>query len=663
MKNTKILVLILSLALVLGAVAGISVSAAGETAPTEVSIKSANLSFLNEPALVFAIEHDGDASQISLNVWNSEPAEGQAADYVVTDSFEQTIEGVTYTSFAVNGKNPKYVDEYVWVQAVAGDVKSDVVRYSILQYALGGVVNGANPERYQSIIDYSASAQKWLEYTDANGKTADEYVFVSVEGGTVDGYKNGVYPKGTQITPEGDGVAMWSVESDSNKSNVYYGQPITLTANTKITVNNTVMTFEDCTDISDINGATLRQANNGSAFNITEFDGDKVLTVDTVNDGTTGRTEVIFNVNNTITDAEAVVLEFDLYVDVRNTSGQTYAIEMRDSADVRVVYLTIDDSFGFNCITSSGTSKINTTLATDKWMKFRVEYLDLGETKGLKVYVDGNSVLVLDDYASNYSPASREIDAITNIRFDTYGEIVTHFDNVMLMQEKIENLDKVIAFDDGEVPSSITVNSTYGANLEVVNDSEKGNVLKFESAETYGEGFTVPVLDAEAESNCIVFEADISVDVLDSAVYPGPRINFVDSSGKNAARFELKRGTDGNISYVQYTCGNHYSSPSVPLAVDGNDNWFNLRVEYYEGTRDTVRTKVYLDGTLIFVYDDFMSAGTCSTCDTSITPATVDSITTVKIFSPSANYTGTMLIDNIVFEKVVKTCADDPLTE
>ncbi len=665
MKNTKILVLVLSLALVLGAVAGITVSAADETLETtSIAIKSANLSFVNEPALVFAVEHDGDAANVSLNVWNSEPEENQAADYVVTDSFEQTIEGTAYTSFAVEGKNPKNIYEYVWVQAVAGDVKSEIVRYSILQYALGGVVKGVNTERFQSIIDYSASAQKWLEYTDANGKTADEYVFVSVDGGTVDGYKNGVYPVGTQITPVGDGVAMWSVESDSNKYNSYYGQPITLTSNTKITVNNSVMTFENCTDISDINGATLSTGAISSPYKISELDGNKVLTVDTKNDGSTNaQAQIILGMNNTITDAEAVVLEFDLYIEDRAAQKQVFAIEMRDTSNQRIVYLTIDSGLALNYVLPPVTTVSNANVTMDSWMKFRVEYLDLGETKGLKVYVNDNPVLVLDDYVCTYnSPTSREITAITNVRFDTYEELVTHFDNVVLMQEKIENLDKVITFDNGEVSSNITVDSTYGANLEVVNDSEKGNVLKFESAATYGEGFTIPVLDKDTEYNCVAFEADISIDVLDNAGYPGVRFHFVNSAG-NTARFELKRNS-GNIEFVQYTCSDHYSSPSVILSADGIENWFNFRIEYYGGDRDTVRTKVYLNGDLIFVSDDFISpVNNCSVCNTSVSPATVDSITTLKVMSPSGSYTGTMLIDNIVFEKIAKTCADDPLTE
>ena len=667
MKNTKILVLVLSLALVLGAVAGITVSAADETLETtSIAIKSANLSFVNEPALVFAVEHDGDAANVSLNVWNSEPKENQAADYVVTDSFEQTIEGTAYTSFAVEGKNPKNIYEYVWVQAVAGDVKSEVVRYSILQYALGGVVKGINTERYQSIIDYSASAQKWLEYTDANDKTADEYVFVSVEGGTVDGYKNGVYPKGTQITPEGDGVAMWSVESGNNKYNSYYGQPITLNANTKISPNNVIETFENCVTPSNVENLILQQEKNGDAFKITEFDGSKVLTVDTVNDGATGRTEVIFNVDNKITGAEAVVLEFDLYVDVKNTSGQTYAIEMRDSANVRIVYLTIDSSFKFNYMGANGGQGINATLATDKWMKFRVEYLDLGETMGLKVYVDGSCVLVLDDYKTSYSPASREIDAITNVRFDTYGEIITHFDNVMLMQEKLENLDKVITFDDGKIPANVD-KLTDATTVNVVNDPEKGNVLDF-TADAWGEGINIPVMDKETGANCAVFEADMSLNITGSE---GVRFNMHNTAAAASAKhnlwFEVKKDLNDSskLVFVLYTDSQCYSKTRIEVANNTNEDWFNLRVEYYEGTRETVRTKVYLNGILVYVTDAFRVNSVCG-CEThgaSLTPAAISDMQYIRIRDDYGAYAGTMLIDNIRFEHVVKACADDPLTE
>ena len=659
MKNTKILVLVLSLALVLGAVAGITVSAADETLETtSIAIKSANLSFVNEPALVFAVEHDGDAANVSLNVWNSEPEENQAADYVVTDSFEQTIEGTAYTSFAVEGKNPKNIYEYVWVQAVAGEVKSEIVRYSILQYALGGVVNGANPERFQSIIDYSASAQKWLEYTDANGKTADEYVFVSVEGGTVDGYKNGVYPKGTKITPEGDGVSMWSVESGNNKYNSYYGQSITLNANTKITVNNSVMTFEDCTTPSDIgNGVTLKGSSD-STFKITDLDGNKVLAYDSINDEATGRTELIIDMQNTVTNAEAVVFETDFYIDETTKYDDNLYFEFRNASNQRVAFVAIE-TMSLRYYYDSTSAKIK-DLTADTWYNLRIEYRNVGDTMELRVYLDDLPVLTKSNYV--YTTNTAQIYDVTNIRFDTWREITVLFDNVVFMQEKIENLDKVITFDDGNIPSSVS-KLTDTTNVTVANIKDKGNILQFDSKATYGEGFIIPVLDKAVGANCVVFEADISIDVIDSSGYPGVRFNLVNSAGKNTARFELKRNSEGKIQFVEYGCERHYTSAATTMAIDGNANWFNLRIEYYEGTRETVRTKVYLNGTLVHVYDNFMNNSECSTCNTTLTPATVDSITTLKVMSPSGNYSGTFLIDNIRFEHIVKVCTDDPITE
>ncbi len=667
MKNKKLLVLILSLALLISGILCISVSAKAEADPTEVSIYKKNLSFVNSPALAFAVAHDGAASKVSLNVWNSEPNEDQAADYVVTESSAQNIGGVNCSVFYINGKNPKNISEYVWVQAVAGYVKSEVVRFSILEFALAGVAGGVDVERYQSIIDYATSAQKWLGYTDANGKTADEYVYVTIEGGTADGYSAGVYPKGTKITPVGDGISMWSVESGNNKYNSYYGQSITLNANTKITVNNSVMTFENCTDISDVENVTLQQENNGDALKLNSIDGNKVLTVDTVNDGATGRTELIFDVVNKVTDAEAMVLEFDLYIDVRNTSGQTYAIEMRDSANVRIVYLTIDSSFAFNYIDNSGSGrKINATLATDKWMKFRVEYLDLGETMGLKVYLDGTPVLVLDNYVSSYNPASREVDAITNVRFDTYGEIVTHFDNVVLMQEKIENLDKVINFDDGKLPANVD-KLTDATTINVVNNPKKGNVLDF-TADAWGEGINIPVMDKEIGANCAVFEADMSLNITGS---DGVRFNMHNTADATAAKhnlwFEVKKDVNDSskLAFVLYTDSQCYSKTRIEVASNTNDDWFNLRVEYYEGTRETVRTKVYLNGTLVYVTDAFRVNSVCG-CEThgaSLAPATVSDMQYIRIRDDYSAYAGTMLIDNIRFEHIVKVCADDPLTE
>ena len=258
MKKTKLLVFILAAALMISGIVGIGVSATGEN-NTQVAVKSANLSFVNEPALVFAIEHDGTRDTVKLNVWDSEPEDGQAPDYVVDSYFLQTIGGVEYTTFAVKGKNPKNVYDYVWVQPEADGAVGEVVRYSALQYALGGVFKGDEfADMYQSIIDYSAAAQKWTDYVDVNGKTADEYVFVAVNDGTVDGYANSVYPTGTSVTPvytgEGDYTHWQLVDSTGAElSVVAMGSEIELTRSVRLVPHKPLV---DTTYVTDYEGGT-----------------------------------------------------------------------------------------------------------------------------------------------------------------------------------------------------------------------------------------------------------------------------------------------------------------------------------------------------------------------------------------------------------------------
>jgi hypothetical protein len=440
MKKTRLLVFILAAALMISGIVGIGVSAAGET-NTQVAVKSANLSFVNEPALVFAIEHDGRRDAVKLNVWDSEPEEDQAPDYVVESYFLQTIGGVEYTTFAVKGKNPKNVYDYVWVQPEADGVVGKVVRYSALQYALGGVFKGDEfADMYQSIIDYSAAAQKWTGYVDANGKTADEYVYVAVNDGTVGGYANSVYPAGTSVAPvysgEGD-YTHWQVvdSTGAELSVVAMGSEIELSQSVRLVPHKPLV---DTTYVTDYEGGTLYSdyvksydndgnlansaypASPGSGLTMglaTKGENSFLQVRNTANSGKIGKTVV--NISNTLPDGNCYTFETKINVMGGNAGYNNAQIKFVNGNGGEALNLflgmkTVDGKTGVSIAVTGDNASItkgtcvfdatDKTISTATWFTLRIEFYFGGvgtenaENTYMKVYVD--DVLSFDGQAN-----------------------------------------------------------------------------------------------------------------------------------------------------------------------------------------------------------------------------------------------------------------------
>ncbi|MBE6645940.1 MAG: hypothetical protein E7612_11330 [Ruminococcaceae bacterium] len=88
--------------------------------------------------------------------------------FTVKSNETVTISGTTYPVFYLNrGIDPKNAaEEYlVYVSVDGTEVKSDAVRYSILQFALEGMLtttDAAEYARYESIVTYAKSIREWL---------------------------------------------------------------------------------------------------------------------------------------------------------------------------------------------------------------------------------------------------------------------------------------------------------------------------------------------------------------------------------------------------------------------------------------------------------------------------------------------------------------------
>ena len=429
-----------------------------------------------------------------------------------------------------------------------------------------------------------------------------------------------------------------------------------------------ILTFEDglvneATDFASgsVNGTTLKAEE--------EADGNHILVLTTP---ATSAQNNIVNVSFTKSaqsGANGIAFEIDLNVKYTKSDDYLY-IQLRDSSNASAAFISIHNNsiivYSANGSYEGGTVK----LKNGQMSHLRVEY---GDTEGgvfLRILVDG---VISYENAAYLSRDGKAISSqnIARVELSTWRQITAKMDNISLGREfltlpKAEepNPDEVTPsiydFEDGELPSSMTV-ITSETNCQVAEDDANGKYLAFSTPQnSYGTGFIVPVLVNEENANCVAFEADMSLNVLSGT---GIRFTMQDANGNNNMWFEVQK-QNGSLYFWFYTHSHCYAAFSEPVAINGNDDWFNLRVEYYEGDRDSVRTKVYVDGDLVMVTDMFMKNKNCgcSTHGASQSPASASDITKIRIRNEYGAFSGTLYIDNIKFERIVKECADDAVT-
>ena len=106
----------------------------------------------------------------------------------------------------------------------------------------------------------------------------------------------------------------------------------------------------------------------------------------------------------------------------------------------------------------------------------------------------------------------------------------------------------------------------------------------------------------------VVFEADIKMDIT-SAGYAF-RMSFgQDKKGANAMyMLQINRPSSNDLIFtdVSSAADSAVKNDYIP-GIKGGE-WFRLRVEFYKGDRDTVKFKVYINGTLLAESSNFVGS-------------------------------------------------------
>ena len=236
-KLTKIFVLVITLALALGAVIGITAQAEDTSAATTTpTIIGKNIAYKGSFNLMFAVDEStaSASSQLELYAKNEETGELEIIgtyDHAGVETPTINGEATPAYVFTTGGIPAKYMAKNYYAKVVdsGNGTESAVIRYSVAEYlyerlyvdniisATPSDVKALNEDYvrknfYLNILEFGASAEDLLfNYnTDENGSydeadDIDSFVtdanYVAVVGGTVDGtYSAGAYPKGTILT-------------------------------------------------------------------------------------------------------------------------------------------------------------------------------------------------------------------------------------------------------------------------------------------------------------------------------------------------------------------------------------------------------------------------------------------------------------------------------
>lgn len=225
MKKTKIIVMVMALALLVGALIGIAATATESTTP---EIVAKNIRYGED--LKFRIAVDGDAlgadKTVTVNFYEADPATDASpvdtATAVYTDTSDKSKYNLdvdhAYIAVSNYGISAIAYGQTFYITAECDGVVSEVLEYSAVEYFLERLYADADSitdiqkKHYENTIAYGSTAQ--LVTGDTKTNVAD-YIYVMAQDGKVNGAAGAVAVKGDALTftytgaEDVSGLAYW----------------------------------------------------------------------------------------------------------------------------------------------------------------------------------------------------------------------------------------------------------------------------------------------------------------------------------------------------------------------------------------------------------------------------------------------------------------------
>ena len=470
------------LALALLVCGAIGITASAETEPT-LTLKK-NVSFVDTPSLVFAVEGVEAEADVELRVY----ASAEATEYYTATAIEGgvVIDEVEYPAFYLAGIYPKDIANEVYVKAVSGDKESAMLRYSILEFALEGIYTYTGVEGkeevldfFKNIINYSSSIQYMLSLSGKfDGINAADYRYVNITDGNVDGNSLFITTEDTvtvsytgSIGKEGTTTFNgWNTTIDGVKGTS--GTTITLGQVNKIEPNEVTLQNQG----QEMDGRSLNSSNKLSKLNFANLitaGGSVSFVTDPVNPKNTamkitrsssgGSFYIDYTGDSNLSFAKTV-LEFRMLI-VNDKDPSTTEDNLINSTFLQVGYATgssILMSYNLNHSTNGYYSQFakrnesnyvlngtngwldnqKTYMKDNEWATIRLEYYNTGvaETTKTELFVNGVSCGTLNCYnnaTANSNPCySQDVHRVYFAGLSGTGYTI-YIDNPSLYQYEI----------------------------------------------------------------------------------------------------------------------------------------------------------------------------------------------------------------------------------
>ena len=509
MKNrnySKILVLAISVALLIGAIVGIVASA--ESAP---EIIGKNIQYGADLKFQIAIDADsvGGAGKTVYVKTYADDTKATLLDTVVAEykDTSKTNLGVAnaYVALSKNSISALAYNTEFYIVAEC-DGKETAITYSAIEYFLerlyGDDVTNATTEKgkaqkalYNNAISYGSSAQTLAALEGKyEGKNVADYFYYAAEDGSVNGVASGVAAKDTVLTlgtyaGSETGMSRWEIvdlDSGERVALVKPGEKVSLTGNVKAVPFygfrgtgehvDEALGYDDVADVYNYKNIGFH-CTGKNALSIIDVKGDAALKTIGQND----ESDTIFRVSDTVDASTGLVFETDIYFESVATTRSDKALFTFGATNELSGHYNLASGFGVGfalidgAITvKAGKSNNSVTVDVGEWINLRYEVNYLAGQSNVALYINGELVISDKNNGGTYSSSFVYPTGVVmyNNGWNTTGT-VTYLDNTYvgpLLDETYRgsgvyaNNENTFTMDDvtGVRGSATTTNANIG---------------------------------------------------------------------------------------------------------------------------------------------------------------------------------------------------------
>lgn len=428
-----------------------------------------------------------------------------------------------------------------------------------------------------------------------------------------------------------------------------------------------VLTFEDgTTTLAEVGRLTWAPAD--VTASVVTLSGDKVVCINKpINTPEHPRMNFAATVKNA--NANAAIFEADMMIEFTSGNPTVQIMLMKDSAiSMCRTSFSIEPAtkqLMFNNFNGLGESEsVKTTAKAGEWFKVRIEYYEgTKDTVKIKTYVNNILVSVSDKYyhanTDYVVPAELSDMVFVAPNYNFIGKV--YVDDISYKQVVKEYKEETVPEIDSSTPEkhnfdylavqmgeSIKYSAKYSDSATVTQETDgENNYLYFTKVRTDEQPYLEFLNTVNAdECNSYVFETKMKIDYTSGSkqVY---LVLMCGSANNYAYNCYFNITDSGALTFIDFNQGNSItSSANATTAKEGE--WFDLRIEFYEGTRETLKIKTYVNEDLVYESSNYYPAYKDGEM---IIDA--DSLTSVRVM-PAWGYVGSVGFDDLSVKQTNK---------